>query len=150
MGFSAGSHLLTTLLNRPEDGDVSTARGLKGITNFGRNHCPYLPDTPCGAAILLIPGGSYGGIYPGQGEPFARWLNEQGIAAFVLRYRLGSAGYRYPSQHQDAVAPPGVFPKQEEAKSKHPSLAVPIKGTAQMQTTAANNTGSRLQSGAWN
>jgi acetyl esterase/lipase len=64
---------------------------------------PYLPDTPCGAAILLIPGGSYGGIYAGQGEPFARWLNEQGIAAFVLRYRLGSAGYRYPSQLQDAV-----------------------------------------------
>ncbi len=109
MGFSAGSHLLTTLLNRPEDGDVSTARGLKGITNFGGNHCPYMPDTPCGAAILLIPGGSYGGICPGQGEHFARWLNEQGIAAFVLRYRLGSAGYRYPSQHQDAVAPTAFF-----------------------------------------
>ncbi|MCX6928964.1 MAG: alpha/beta hydrolase, partial [Verrucomicrobia bacterium] len=40
---------------------------------------------------------------PGQADPFARWLNEQGITAFVLRYRLGSAGYRYPSQLQDAV-----------------------------------------------
>jgi acetyl esterase/lipase len=64
---------------------------------------PYLPANPSGAAILLVPGGSYGGIYPGQTEPFALWLKEQGITAFVLRYRLGSAGYRYPSQLQDAV-----------------------------------------------
>lgn len=64
---------------------------------------PYLPMNPTGAAILIVPGGSYGGIYPGQTEPFALWLNEQGIAAFVLRYRLGSTGYRYPSQLQDAV-----------------------------------------------
>jgi len=64
---------------------------------------PYLPEKASSAAMLLIPGGSYSGIYEGQAEPFARWLNEQGITAFVLRYRLGSAGYRYPAQLQDAV-----------------------------------------------
>ena len=64
---------------------------------------PYMPEKVSGAAMLLIPGGSYSGIYEGQAEPFARWLNEQGITAFVLRYRLGSAGYRYPAQLQDAV-----------------------------------------------
>lgn len=64
---------------------------------------PYLPDNPSGAAMLIIPGGGYGRIYEGQAEPFALWLNEQGIAAFVLRYRLGTSGYRYPSQLQDAV-----------------------------------------------
>lgn len=64
---------------------------------------PYVPAKANGAAILLIPGGSYSGIYEGQAEPFALWLNEQGITVFVLRYRLGSAGYRYPSQLQDAV-----------------------------------------------
>lgn len=53
--------------------------------------------------MLIIPGGGYGRIYEGQAEPFALWLNEQGIAAFVLRYRLGTSGYRYPSQLQDAV-----------------------------------------------
>jgi acetyl esterase/lipase len=53
--------------------------------------------------MLIIPGGGYGGIYEGQTEPFALWLNQQGIAAFVLRYRLGRYGYRYPSQLQDAV-----------------------------------------------
>ena len=53
--------------------------------------------------MLLIPGGSYSGIYEGQAEPFARWLNEQGITAFVLRYRLGSAGYRYPADRKSVV-----------------------------------------------
>lgn len=64
---------------------------------------PYLPAKANGCAMLLIPGGSYSGIYEGQAEPFALWLNQQGITAFVLRYRLGSTGYRYPAQLQDAV-----------------------------------------------
>lgn len=64
---------------------------------------PYLPAQASGAAMLLIPGGGYGGIYEGQADPFALWLNSHGITAFVLRYRLGSAGHRYPSQLQDAV-----------------------------------------------
>lgn len=64
---------------------------------------PHLPAKANGAAMVLIPGGSYGGIFEPQGEPFARWLNEHGITVFVLRYRLGAAGYRYPAQLQDAV-----------------------------------------------
>lgn len=63
----------------------------------------HRPSRPNGAAIVLIPGGSYGGIYEGQGDPFAKWLNGQSLTVFVLRYRLGSAGYRYPAQLQDAV-----------------------------------------------
>lgn len=64
---------------------------------------PHRPAKANGAAIVLIPGGSYSGIFEGQADPFACWLNEQGITVFVLRYRLGSAGYRYPAQLQDAV-----------------------------------------------
>jgi acetyl esterase/lipase len=64
---------------------------------------PHLPTKANGAAMVLIPGGSYAEIFAGQGEPFARWLNEQGVTVFVLRYRLGSSGYRYPAQLQDAV-----------------------------------------------
>ena len=74
----------------------STAKDVPTLT-------PYVPAKATGAAMLLIPGGSYSGIYEGQAEPFALWLNEQGLTVFVLRYRLGSAGYRYPSQLQDAV-----------------------------------------------
>ncbi|NUQ63192.1 MAG: alpha/beta hydrolase [Pirellulales bacterium] len=64
---------------------------------------PHLPARASGAAMLLVPGGSYSGIFEPQAEPFARWLNERGITVFVLRYRLGSAGYRYPAALQDAV-----------------------------------------------
>ena len=64
---------------------------------------PYPVAKAGGPAMLLIPGGGYSGIYEGQAEPFALWLNAQDITVFVLRYRLGSAGYRYPAQLQDAV-----------------------------------------------
>ncbi len=64
---------------------------------------PHLPAKGNGAAIVLIPGGSYAGIFEPQADPFARWLNEHGLTVFVLRYRLGTAGYRYPAQLQDAV-----------------------------------------------
>ena len=58
-------------------------------------------DIATGTAIILCQGGSYSGHYEGQGEPFARWLNEHGASVFLLKYRLGSDGYRYPTQLND-------------------------------------------------
>jgi len=65
----------------------------------------YLPDTDkaTGAAIVICPGGGYGGLAPHEGVDYARFLNEQGIAGFVLKYRLGSSGYRHPAMLQDAA-----------------------------------------------
>jgi acetyl esterase/lipase len=48
------------------------------------------------AALVVCPGGGYGGLADHEGSDYARWLNAQGISAFVLRYRLGSKGYRHP------------------------------------------------------
>lgn len=48
------------------------------------------------AAMVICPGGGYGGLADHEGSGYARWLNSQGISAFVLRYRLGSNGYRHP------------------------------------------------------
>ena len=48
------------------------------------------------AAIVVCPGGGYGGLADHEGSDYARWLNARGISAFVLRYRLGSKGYRHP------------------------------------------------------
>jgi acetyl esterase/lipase len=66
---------------------------------------PFLPDPAkaTGAAIVICPGGGYGGLADHEGSQYARWLNEQGIAGFVLKYRLGSAGYRHPVMLQDAA-----------------------------------------------
>ena len=66
---------------------------------------PFLPEPAkaSGAAIVICPGGGYGGLAAHEGEDYARFLNELGIAGFVLKYRLGSAGYRHPAMLQDAA-----------------------------------------------
>src|SRR6266850_1691854 len=55
------------------------------------------------AAMVVLPGGGYGGLAAHEGKDYALWLNEQGITAFVLKYRLGLAGYRHPAMLQDAA-----------------------------------------------
>ncbi|MEW6302036.1 MAG: alpha/beta hydrolase [Verrucomicrobiota bacterium] len=59
------------------------------------------PGKATGAAFVICPGGGYGGLAPHEGRDYALWLNEQGIAGFVLKYRLGSGGYRHPVMMQD-------------------------------------------------
>ena len=55
-----------------------------------------------GAAIVVCPGGGYGGLAEHEGEPVAKWLNTLGVTAFVLRYRLGPR-YRHPVMLGDAA-----------------------------------------------
>ena len=64
----------------------------------------YLPDKDIasGSAIIICPGGGYGHLASHEGEGYALWLNKSGIAGFVLKYRLGSKGYRHPCMLQDA------------------------------------------------
>ena len=66
---------------------------------------PYFcdPAKATGAAIIVCPGGGYGGLADHEGKDYALWLNDQGITAFVLKYRLGSAGYRHPIELGDAA-----------------------------------------------
>lgn len=64
----------------------------------------YLPPAgkANGAAVVVCPGGGYGNLAVGhEGKEPAEWLNQQGIAAFVLKYRLGPR-YRHPAPLQDA------------------------------------------------
>ena len=64
----------------------------------------YLPpaDKATGTAVVVCPGGGYGGLAVGhEGKDPAEWLNRHGVAAFVLRYRLGPR-YRHPAPLQDA------------------------------------------------
>lgn len=49
----------------------------------------HLADKPNGAAIVICPGGGYGGLVTkGEGHGIAAWLNKQGITGIVLEYRL--------------------------------------------------------------
>jgi len=61
------------------------------------------PSKVTGAAMVIFPGGGYGHLADHEGSHYARWFNEHGIAGFVVKYRLGSAGYHHPAMLQDAA-----------------------------------------------
>ncbi|HEV3166118.1 MAG TPA: alpha/beta hydrolase [Isosphaeraceae bacterium] len=60
------------------------------------------PDKATGAAVVICPGGGYGGLADHEGRPVAEWLNSLGVAGFVLKYRLGPR-YHHPAMLQDAA-----------------------------------------------
>jgi acetyl esterase/lipase len=64
----------------------------------------YLPRTmaPNTPAVIVCPGGGYVNLAMNhEGRQVAGYLNSLGMAAFVLRYRLGPR-YHYPIELQDA------------------------------------------------
>jgi acetyl esterase/lipase len=64
----------------------------------------YLPakDRANGTAVVVCPGGGYGRLAMGhEGKDIAEWLNQRGVAAFVLKYRLAPR-YRHPCPLLDA------------------------------------------------
>ena len=66
---------------------------------------PFLPAsrTTATTAVVVCPGGGYEHLsMEKEGFAVARWLNGFGVAAFVLRYRLGGDGYRHPVPLHDA------------------------------------------------
>ena len=49
----------------------------------------HKPEKPNGAAVVICPGGGYGGLVTGaEGHGIAAWLNRHGITGVVLEYRL--------------------------------------------------------------
>ncbi len=61
---------------------------------------PYIvPASKPTSAVVICPGGGYGGRAAHEGEPVALWLNGIGVSAFVLDYRV--APYRHPCELMD-------------------------------------------------
>jgi acetyl esterase/lipase len=49
------------------------------------------PEKATGTAVLICPGGGYGVLaFDHEGYQIARWLNDNGIAGIILKYRLPS------------------------------------------------------------
>jgi acetyl esterase/lipase len=60
------------------------------------------PANATGAAIVVCPGGGYGHLaLDHEGRQIAEWLNANGIAAFILSYRIAPA-YHHPAPLLDA------------------------------------------------
>jgi acetyl esterase/lipase len=50
-----------------------------------------VPEKANGAAVLICPGGGYGVLaFDHEGNAIAKWLNDNGIAGIILKYRLPS------------------------------------------------------------
>jgi acetyl esterase/lipase len=65
----------------------------------------YLPeaDKATGAAVVICPGGGYGGLaMDHEGHQIGRWLNSFGVAGFIVDYRHRGKGYGHPAPLQDA------------------------------------------------
>ena len=83
--------------------------GAPGALGTNANDIPtltaYLPDATnaTGAAMVICPGGGYQFLATHEGNDYALWLNQHGVTCFVLKYRLGSHGYRHPLMLQDAA-----------------------------------------------
>ncbi len=106
-----------TLYPRPSEGAPFALTGMSfplwpdgapAPTGAGASHVPtltmYLPpaERATGAAIVVCPGGGYGGLaLDHEGEQVAQWLISEGIAAFVLQYRHAPL-YQHPVPLMDA------------------------------------------------
>ena len=66
---------------------------------------PFLADKTkdTGASMVILPGGGYGGLAEHEGTGYAEFLAAHGISSYVLKYRLGSNGYRHPIMLNDAA-----------------------------------------------
>jgi acetyl esterase/lipase len=62
----------------------------------------HLPEELTAAsAVVVVPGGGYHSLaLDHEGAQIARWLNDRGVAAFVLHYRIAPR-YHYPAPIQD-------------------------------------------------
>lgn len=61
----------------------------------------YLPENRLSdIAVVILPGGGYANLAPKEGEGYARFFNEHGIAAFVCQYRVSP--HRFPLPLLDA------------------------------------------------
>lgn len=86
---------------------VDGAPGAKGSADQDTPALLYKPaadDKKNGCGVVVCPGGGYGGLaMDHEGQQIAAWLNERGISAWILRYRLGTHGYHHPIQKGDVL-----------------------------------------------
>jgi len=75
--------------SKPSDIKESGEGMYRNVTNPTLEYFKPNPEKANGMAIILVPGGGYSVVvYQGEGVGNANALTEQGIAVFILKYRL--------------------------------------------------------------
>lgn len=76
-------------LKEKVDARNGTNAFVTGISIPTMRYYPAPKAHAAGSAVIICPGGGYAGLaFQHEGEEVARSFNEQGISAFVLKYRL--------------------------------------------------------------
>jgi len=61
------------------------------------------PAKATGTAVVICPGGGYGGVAMNhEGHQVAEWFNSLGVAGFIVDYRHRKKGYGHPAPLDDA------------------------------------------------
>jgi acetyl esterase/lipase len=93
--------------------------GQRSLRNVSRPRLEVLvapPEKATGGAVIVCPGGGF--VYlelDKEGHEIARWLNQQGLTAFVLRYRV------LPTQPGEKLT------REEEVKRRAPYVNAAIE-----------------------
>ena len=123
-GVAPGSEGLQLVEKSEEGGGSALTRGLWVSKILRPSLTAFIPAKCTGAAALIIPGGSYQQVaFDKEGTEIATWLNSQGVAAFVLKYRFPIDGHKN-SQHvalQDAQRAIRVIRQQASSLGLDPA-----------------------------
>jgi acetyl esterase/lipase len=109
---STGGTAPPATVTKPPAGSTRTVvlwpNGAPGALGTGDGDVPRMyvyPATGAGvhSGVIVMPGGGYTHLaIEREGGAEARWLNERGVTAFVLEYRLGPR-YHFPSPMLDGA-----------------------------------------------
>lgn len=105
LALTASAQAAEPVTHRLWDGDAPGALGPEQSekpTNDVPSITVYAPPEGRnnGGAIVICPGGGYGGLAAHEGTPVAKWANSLGMTGVVLRYRLGPK-YKHPAMQHD-------------------------------------------------
>ena len=91
----------------------------------------YLPKTMGTErlGLVIFPGGGYANLASHEGEGYARHFASQGIACFVVEYRLGPDGHSHPAMLEDALAAIGTIRERCEEFGISPE-AIGVMGSS--------------------
>jgi acetyl esterase/lipase len=85
----------------------------------------YQPSKPNGTAVIVAPGGAFHALaIDHEGTQVAKWLNEKGITAFVLKYRLVRDDPAYPENGLMALMASKDFKKLDSINAPVVPLAL--------------------------
>src|SRR5579864_9062869 len=87
---------MTTLVGRLESGATRPAPQIECY--------PAARPLSTRPAVLIFPGGGYGGLADYEGAGYAWYLAGHGISSFVVSYRLGTQGFHHPAMLEDALS----------------------------------------------